>query len=163
MLVTNYEEHPKFDEGPEYDIAYFDIEEIIDTNFVPICLTDVQSVISPGIGGSVLSWGKTEEEGEEEDETLKGAKFSVVPNDDCIQDEESIPKHSFCVGRSNDDAWLCHGDSGAGFMTDYKGQYFLRGVVSAVISESQDKSCTIEDTVIFTEVSKFLSFITKNA
>lgn len=129
-------------------------ESIYERNFVPVCLTeDVNSLI--GAWGSVITWAPTE--GEEYGDLL-GTELRVVPGDTCNNSGYSTPRDSFCVGHTDDTAWLCHGDSGGGFMTKKDRRWFLRGVVSTGLADNTG-TCDAQDTVIFTDVTRLLSFV----
>uniref|UniRef100_A0A336LKS5 CSON009025 protein n=1 Tax=Culicoides sonorensis TaxID=179676 RepID=A0A336LKS5_CULSO len=162
--VISYKLHEDFDDYTEYDIAIIDTEEITDHNFVPICLTTDTDISLLGQTGQVASYASNAKDSDETEEVnfvLKGAKFKVISNSEC-NDDENVPDHSLCVGSGDGGAYFCRGDSGAGFMVQNDQRYFLMGVVSSVQTVDEGE-CEEESNVVFTDVGKFLAFITKRS
>lgn len=157
--VNDYKIHPNYETVPQYDIAILNTERIDEATFNPVCLThDDTSLV--GYQGSVLSFAPTSED---DTQMLYGAKFIVTRRMYCKKIVSNVPEHTFCVTHQGSN--LCHGDSGAGFIMRYEVQsnkrYFLRGIVSTGLID-HNSNCIVEDFVIFTDVTKFMSFITEN-
>lgn len=53
----------------------------------------------------------------------------------------------------------CNGDSGSGLIINRNGQWMLRGIVSMSISDSYSRTCDLKNYVVFTDASKFLSWL----
>lgn len=158
VKVYNYKKHNKFRKIPDYDIAIIDTESIYERNFVPVCLTDdVVSLL--GAWGSILTWAP---KGSEEYGDLLGTELRVVKKESCRNSGFETPRDSFCVGENDGQSWLCHGDSGGGFMTRKNKRWFLRGVVSTGLADNNGL-CDAQDTVIFTDVTRLLSFVVSNS
>lgn len=161
IQVNKYKIHPNYEEYPDFDIAILDTERIDDGDFVPVCLTnDITPLV--GYQGSVLSY--TPISGNETQQALYGERFSVVLRSLCDKVVPTVPEHSFCVNHGHRGSFLCNGDSGSGFVVRSKvrrkKRYFLHGVVST--SRTNENDCTIGDFVIFTHVTKFMTFVTEN-
>lgn len=159
IQVKSFTKHPKFKKIPDYDIAIIETESIYEKTFVPVCLTgDVQSL--QDYTGSILSWSPVE--GEEIGD-LQGTELKVISNQKCEQNYNlKTPRDSFCVGHGSDSGLLCHGDSGGGFMIKSNKRWFLRGVVSTGITDRTKPNCERDSAVVFTDVTRFLSFVVGN-
>lgn len=163
--MKKYKQHPDFKKFPHYDIAVVDTEEVVRSDFSPICLTDADSSIL-GFRGKLANWAPDSEDYEEE---FLGTDLSVVRDRYCSKRLTKIPDHSFCVLHGYAGTRLCFGDIGAGFMiySDdernrfYLNRMFLRGILSTG-DAGVDRMCTTVDYVIFTDVTKFLEFITSD-
>lgn len=53
----------------------------------------------------------------------------------------------------------CNGDSGSGFVINRGGRWELRGVVSMSISATHARTCDLKHYVVFTDASKFLTWL----
>lgn len=161
--MIRYKIHPSYVRFPEYDIAIIETERIDNSSFVPICLTDAKTSLL-GRCGYVISY--TPIKGNDDDKPLLyGHKFSTVHRSYCQKVVLNVPIHTFCVNQGDQGSYFCRGDSGSGFMVRHEVQnqnskrYFLRGLVS---TGSVNDTCTIEDYVIFTDVTKMLAFVTED-
>lgn len=160
IRVNHYVIHPNFEEAPAYDIAILYTERIEEKSFVPICLTNDDTSLV-GHRGSILSYTPTTDE-DEYDGILYAALFSIVHRKYCKRVSWNVPKHTFCVNHGQRSRFLCNGDSGSGFMMKNKKRFFLRGLVSTgIIGGKNNDDCTVDDYVVFTDVTKLLSFVTQ--
>lgn len=53
----------------------------------------------------------------------------------------------------------CNGDSGSGFIMKRNDRWLLRGIVSMSISDTQKFTCDLKNYVVFTDASKFVSWL----
>lgn len=85
----------------------------------------------------------------------------VVDDGDCIRSNYALAritsKSTFCVG-DNSRSVPCQGDSGGGFIMRFGNQYYLRGIVTAGLT-NEDGECSIKDYVIFTDVALFSDWV----
>lgn len=157
VRVTAFKRHPKYKRVPRYDIAYLATEEVESPDFLPICITNNRNSLL-GYRGYVVSWSPTKENDEIE---LLGTEVTVVLKQYCKNLIYRVPNHTYCMLHGHKGSWLCLGDSGAGFfIRSNDKRYFLYGIVSSGLRD-ENNNCTVENYVLFSDVTKFYSFITE--
>lgn len=155
--VTDYEKHPNYNsiqQGPNNDIAIITVNRITESNFVPICLTDDYKFLL-GFKFKVITWSLVNET-----LSLQSTEVTIVGNGYCNQNVFKIePENSFCGLQGLNGAIFCTGDSGGGLIQRYKMRWYLRGIVSYGKVDKTTKDCTVEDFVIFTNVTNYIVFL----
>ena len=130
---------------------------IINEIIQPICLgslnTDFESINS----GVVVGYGKDEDWTQGTQKIPRMVLTPIHSNDFCfLKNKNLLPLSSaqtFCGGTGNDTG-VCKDDAGSGlFVTDGK-YFYLRGIVSGIIS-----GCVTNTYSIFTDVSKYIQWI----
>lgn len=153
------------------DIAILVLDKYIEfrRNIAPVCVNlhyqFEERVITPGLWGRVPGWGVTKIGGDISDE-LKSIEIPVVNRTECRAhlDRATRPfltAEKFCAGILNQNAGVCHGDSGGGlvFQEDVDEQkfYHLRGIVSS--GPRDGNSCDANKYAFFTNIAHFSQFI----
>ncbi|XP_031614884.2 coagulation factor X isoform X2 [Oreochromis aureus] len=100
---------------------------------VPACLPDThlsKYLLKEDNHGVVTGWGATEYLGRSS-RFLRKVTLPVVGYKDCISTtEQVITDNMFCAGYLEASKDACSGDSGGPFVVNYRGTWFLTGVVS---------------------------------
>lgn len=130
----------------------------------PLCVFSELVQHFPGETGTVIGWGKDHLEG-----TIKSypstIEMSLVSDAVCLRSHESFQyitsNRTFCAGNAN---WTgpCNGDSGGPLMFKRGGKWFLKGIVSASPIDVETHSCDLRTYVVFTDVTKFLTWIKRH-
>lgn len=165
--MNKFKLHPNYKQIPDNDIAILETEKIESKWFVPVCITSEETSLV-GHRGNVLSWAPNSKQSQNEyDIQLLSSEFGVVYNSYCMKIANNVPNHTICINHGQRENWLCKGDSGAGFFIPTSEEnvrkridrrLFLHGIVSSGVQDLFN-DCTSQDYVIFTDVSKFYSFI----
>uniref|UniRef100_U5EDK9 Putative trypsin n=1 Tax=Corethrella appendiculata TaxID=1370023 RepID=U5EDK9_9DIPT len=155
--------HPEFNNSHyRNDIALLILNhEIQFTDYIqPVCLWDLND---DGVNkiGSVIGWGF--DGNSEISATLKETKMPIVNTFTCIH---SVPgvfgklvnENNYCAGFRNGTG-VCNGDSGSGMFFKVSGRWYLRGIVSQAIIDGNTLKCDLNEYVIFTDVTKYRSWI----
>lgn len=149
-------------ENFDADIAILILEEDVHlSRFIgPICLP--KEVTRPTSGKHfVAGWGLSEETADQS--IPKMIRAPIVNNQDCFRDKFELSKMSsgrtFCAGTA-DGAGVCLGDSGHGLFTQSNDIFYLDGIVSSSLL-SFGGVCDVTTYAIYTNVTKFLVWITK--
>lgn len=171
--------HPDYmakDQMHNYDA---DISILITKQFInfsafikPICLwpADVSSLAENtndilGLVGTLVGWGLPNENlGPNIPRKLN---LPIVSKDACfpprgmrttMSSSDNTNKRVFCAGSANVNG-PCNGDSGSGIALWQNGAWFLRGLVSAAIGDPILNRCELNTFVIFTDITKFRTWI----
>ncbi|XP_044057499.1 coagulation factor IX [Siniperca chuatsi] len=100
---------------------------------IPVCLPDPhlsKYLLQEGYRGVVTGWGATQYLGRSS-RFLRKVALPVVSYQDCIAStEQVITDNMFCAGYLEASIDACSGDSGGPFVVNYRGTWFLTGVVS---------------------------------
>ncbi|XP_072301855.1 coagulation factor IX-like [Eucyclogobius newberryi] len=123
----------------------------------PICLgpRDFSEIILRDAPGSLVSgWGKLRLHGPQATK-LQKLEVPYVERTTCKQSSrERITRHMFCAGYANEQKDSCHGDSGGPHATNYKGTWFLTGIVS------WGEDCALDGKYgVYTRVSQYYKWI----
>ncbi|XP_056295867.1 coagulation factor IX isoform X2 [Pseudoliparis swirei] len=100
---------------------------------LPACLPDPQLAAYLGRDnrGVVSGWGVTHYLGRTSSRFLRKVTLPVVSQQDCsASTEQVITDNMFCAGYLDAPLDACSGDSGGPFVVNYRGTWFLTGVVS---------------------------------
>ncbi|XP_068440612.1 coagulation factor IX [Clinocottus analis] len=101
---------------------------------VPACLPDPQLsryLLQEGHRGVVTGWGVTHYLARSSSRFLRKVTLPVVSYRDCTAStDQVITDNMFCAGYLDVGLDACSGDSGGPFVVDYRGTWFLTGVVS---------------------------------
>uniref|UniRef100_A0A8C2WUS0 Zmp:0000001329 n=1 Tax=Cyclopterus lumpus TaxID=8103 RepID=A0A8C2WUS0_CYCLU len=99
---------------------------------VPACLPDPHlSRYLEDNRGVVTGWGVTHYLGRSSSRFLRKVTLPVISYRDCIAStEQVITDNMFCAGYLDVGMDACSGDSGGPFVVNYRGTWFLTGVVS---------------------------------
>ncbi|XP_072231054.1 coagulation factor IX-like [Leuresthes tenuis] len=161
-LVAERHIHPsyKYEESQfDHDIALLKLASPVElsNHRRPICLGPkefIQSLLRGSSSSLVSGWGRLKFQG------LEATKLQKlgVPHVDrtlCIQ-SSNITRHMFCAGFENEQKDSCQGDSGGPHATNYKGTWFLTGIVSWGEECAKDGKYGI-----YTRVSRYYRWITQ--
>ncbi|XP_034404407.1 coagulation factor IX, partial [Cyclopterus lumpus] len=101
---------------------------------VPACLPDPhlsRYLVQEDNRGVVTGWGVTHYLGRSSSRFLRKVTLPVISYRDCIAStEQVITDNMFCAGYLDVGMDACSGDSGGPFVVNYRGTWFLTGVVS---------------------------------
>lgn len=139
----------------DHDIALLKTNGEVQFNqFVrPICLPNDQ--ISRIKNGIVAGYGLFNESSITSDVPVK-VELSIMSVFACFKIQQSLShvawEDSFCAGREN--AGVCPGDSGSGLYVEINGRFYLKGIVSSLVS-NLDYNCTHNNYAIFSDIQKY--------
>ncbi|KAL4703504.1 hypothetical protein ACJJTC_018088 [Scirpophaga incertulas] len=148
------------------DILVFTMDKSVQfsTNIRPACLwsgnPDLNRIV--GAAGVVAGWGNSElgPAGKGEPRMVR---LPIVSTSTCRASKPDFHKltsdTTLCAGDRNG-AGPCLGDSGGGLYVLDGGRWRLRGIVSLSLQpESGEKTCDLEQYIIFTDAAKYLTWI----
>jgi len=147
----------------EYDIAVIVLKEDVDFNskVYPICLTRRGSPALSVTNGTVIGYGKTEDSSKKYSKIPKRAQTPIHNLVFCLRKYPELQSISatttFCGGYGNGTG-VCTGDSGGGLFVSYKNVYYLRGIVSSSLSDSE-LGCNVNTYALYTNVTQFINWI----
>ncbi|KAJ8397241.1 hypothetical protein AAFF_G00440750 [Aldrovandia affinis] len=99
----------------------------------PVCLPNAHlaHILSrEGTMGTVTGWGATQHMGRSS-RFLRKVALPVVDHHKCVRStEQVVTDNMFCAGYLQDNLDACSGDSGGPFVANYRGTWYLTGVVS---------------------------------
>ncbi|KAM4544629.1 coagulation factor IXb isoform 2-T2 [Odontesthes bonariensis] len=163
-LVAERHIHPSYEfEKSQYnhDIALLKLASPVElsNHRRPICLGPkdfIQNLLRESSSSLVSGWGRLKFQGLEATKLQKLA----VPHVDrtlCKQSsQDHITRYMFCAGFQNEQKDSCQGDSGGPHVTNYKGTWFLTGIVS------WGEECAKEGKYgIYTRVSRYYPWISQ--
>nr|XP_033486718.1 coagulation factor X isoform X1 [Epinephelus lanceolatus] len=124
---------------------------------IPACLPDPhlsEYLLKKGNRGMVTGWGVTQYLGRSS-RFLRKVTLPVVSYRDCTAStEQVITDNMFCAGYLDVGRDACSGDSGGPFVVNYKGTWFLTGVVS------WGEKCAAKGKYgVYTRLGNFLNWI----
>ncbi|KAF1393469.1 hypothetical protein PFLUV_G00016250 [Perca fluviatilis] len=124
---------------------------------IPACLPDPHLstyLLQAGNRGVVTGWGLTQHLGRSS-RFLRKVTLPVVSYTECIAStEQVITDNMFCAGYLSVSQDACSGDSGGPFLVNYRGTWFLTGVVSW-----GEKCAAVGKFGVYTRLGNFLSWI----
>ncbi|XP_054481322.1 coagulation factor IXb isoform X2 [Anoplopoma fimbria] len=125
----------------------------------PICLGPkdfIETILRDSSSSLVSGWGKLKFDGRQPT-TLKKLEVPHVDRADCKQSSrDHITRYMFCAGFASEKKDSCQGDSGGPHATNYKGTWFLTGIVS------WGEFCAAEGKYgVYTRVSRYYAWIKK--
>lgn len=128
----------------------------------PLCLFDSQTPISNHIDErfTVLGFGSSENS-REPSRYLNYGQMSIISRKQCIESKllfGLLPEQSAFCAKSVENMVACPGDSGGGLIFTINSKFYLRGLSSVTVTESNVK-CDPKQAVAFTDVSYFLPWI----
>ncbi|XP_058130751.1 uncharacterized protein LOC131284381 [Anopheles ziemanni] len=147
------------------DIALLVLKDDVKYSSVvrPICLwsydTDYKSLINKV--GLIPGWGYNDRG--LVSSRLSYAQMPVVSHETCIWSNRNFFSRvtsdtSFCAGFKNGTS-VCNGDSGGGMVFKISNRWYLRGIVSVSAALQDLLRCNVEHYVVFTDASKFTTWI----
>uniref|UniRef100_A0A336M0I6 CSON009299 protein n=1 Tax=Culicoides sonorensis TaxID=179676 RepID=A0A336M0I6_CULSO len=160
--------HPQYKEKDQFnydaDIALITLKQTIKfTQYVrPICLWDGSTKITEIISqvGIVVGWGR--DEAGSVTSTPNKVEMPIVSESTCLRSHESYryltSNRTFCAGR-RDGAGPCNGDSGGPLALFKNGRWYIRGIVSTSLYDTETNSCDVKNYVVFTDIAQFLPWI----
>ncbi|XP_063924332.1 proclotting enzyme-like isoform X2 [Zophobas morio] len=147
------------------DIAVVILSQVIEfSNYIrPICLwagsDDIDTVV--GEKGKVVGWGRDENNNSMTAEPRQ-TTMPIVSQEECLRSGEVFKyitsQRTFCAGYRNESG-PCNGDSGSGFIMKSNEKWFLKGIVSTSKYDSVKQSCDLTNYVVFTDISKFRTWL----
>ncbi|XP_051522223.1 coagulation factor IX [Myxocyprinus asiaticus] len=152
--------HPHFHEYTfDSDIALLYLSKPVTRGpyATPACLPNAllaERLLKPGEHGLVSGWGATRYM-HGSSRFLRKVVLPVVDQMNCIQStEQVITDNMFCAGFLMAEIDACTGDSGGPFIVNYRGTWFLAGVVS------WGERCAAEGKYgVYTRLGNFLPWI----
>ncbi|KAH1000431.1 hypothetical protein HUJ04_000340 [Dendroctonus ponderosae] len=163
--------NPDFDANSGHgDISVITLDRPVDfsRSIAPICLwegdSDVDTIVSKT--GTVAGWGADEaaqKSGHYSVSVAKSLDIPVVSTTSCLYSNftyyQLTSDSTFCAGK-RDGTGTCIGDSGAGFMMLKNQKFYLRGVMSLVLSDAG--KCDLANFMVFCDVAKVLDWVKKS-
>ncbi|XP_062873235.1 coagulation factor IX [Trichomycterus rosablanca] len=152
--------HPHFHEFTfDSDVALLYLAEpaVLSSVVSPACLPNAHlanRLERAGEQGLVTGWGAVRYLGQSS-RYLRKVSLPVVEQHGCIDStDQVITDNMFCAGFPEAERDACTGDSGGPFVVNYRGTWFLTGVVS------WGEECAAKGKYgIYTRISNFLSWI----
>lgn len=133
-------------------------DEVPYTKYIrPVCLPPNEIVAKEGY---VIGWGKSEDTTKEHENIPKQIKIPIHPNEHCFLESPEFTKISSkrtICGGARDGIGPCLGDSGSGLIVKNGNVFYLKGLVSA--SLTNQGQCDVTNFALYTNVEKFLSWI----
>lgn len=169
--VEDYKLHPDYDGSgnADSDLAVLVLRESVPYTSVikPICLWSGSSLLSNVVGkvGHVVGWGR-DEAGNRYVQEPRQTKSPIVAQEVCLWSNRNFvaftSNRTFCAGERNGSG-PCNGDSGSGFViyNNETDRYYLRGVVSRSLLDSNTLSCDLTQFVIYVDIAQHLDWIQK--
>ncbi|XP_020822821.1 vitamin K-dependent protein C isoform X3 [Phascolarctos cinereus] len=154
--------HPNYTKSTsDNDIAllYLDKSVVFSKYILPICLPNLglahRELMKEGTETVVTGWGRQFEESRNRTYTLRFIKIPLASYTKCSQTmQNSISENMLCAGMLGDTRDACEGDSGGPMVTEFRGTWFLVGLVS------WGEGCGRPDNFgIYTKVSQYLHWI----
>lgn len=148
-----------FNQRYDADIAALVTEdEIPYTKYIrPICLPETDLVAREGY---VTGWGESEDKSKEHENLPKQIKIPIVPNESCFLESAEFSKISSkrtICGGARDLIGPCRGDSGGGLFVKSGNVFYLKGLVSASLTNLGQ--CDVTNFALYTNVDKFIEWI----
>lgn len=148
------------------DVAIAKLSEAIEfSEFIqPACIWDgiVDQAAVVGKHGVLVGWGR-DEQGNLYTPEPKKVVVPIVSDQTCLRSNEIFVKitnsRTFCAGWRNGTEGPCSGDSGTGLMLNEYGVWYLRGIVSSSLTDSNTGTCNLNEYVVFTDIAQFLPWI----
>ncbi|KAI4873691.1 hypothetical protein NFI96_017521, partial [Prochilodus magdalenae] len=152
--------HPHFHEYTfDSDIALLYLSQPVQFSSVvsPACLPNAhlaKVLMMENQQGLVSGWGAMSYLGRSS-RFLRKVVLPVISHEKCAQStEQIITDNMFCAGFPSADKDACTGDSGGPFMVNYRGTWFLTGIVS------WGERCAVAGKYgVYTRLSNFLQWI----
>ncbi|XP_059485355.1 serine protease gd-like isoform X2 [Neocloeon triangulifer] len=164
--IKSIKNHPGYtgdalNAGVDLSVITFQTEVTFGPYIRPICLWN--PVRDYRNSGQVVGWGR-DGFGKVVSPIPKEAKLSVVANSICRKDPDLariMTNTTFCAG-STENNGPCKGDSGGGLYiwSERPRKWYIRGIVSQALWDPSYNTCDLSKNVLFTDVSKTLSWIT---
>lgn len=161
--MWEYVNHPDYnkDRGNDISLVFLEID-ITHPDFAPICFDSVKYDINNSTG-QLISYGETELN---EIGKIKRLDLRAVSNSECKLSNvlflnEVVKEENFCAGTGVAGAGPCFGDSGAGFMVQESGKWYVRGILSEALKDIATNSCDTTNYAIFVDIFRYSPWITK--
>lgn len=128
----------------------------------PICIFDPEQgpVANEGI---VAGWGQSEDKTKDHENLPKMTTARIQANEECFLGtkgfSEISSKRTFCAGLKNGSG-VCMGDSGGGLFIKANEVYYLKGIISSSLINT-DGDCDVLENSVYTDVPKFINWIEK--
>jgi len=150
-------------EAYDADIAVLVLEKtvIFSELIQPICLVIQESKIARITEGFVVGYGQSEDVTKFHENIPKIIETPIHTQSHCFATYELLKGLSsgrtFCGGTGNG-VGVCKGDSGSGLYVKDGQVYYLRGIVSSSLFNSE-KGCDVNSYSVFTNVVKYVNWI----
>ena len=163
--VQNIQIHPDWNphtSSYDADIAVLILEQdvIFNKYIQPICMTSSDPRIESMTEGAVVGNGKGGVHNEYEI-IPKIHKMPIQSFQTCTKKDyvfkSLLTGRAFCAG-SGTGQGVCTGDSGSGFVVETENIFYLRGIVSASLS-NPILGCDVNSYSVFTDALKFINWI----
>ncbi|XP_053168368.1 coagulation factor X isoform X2 [Hemicordylus capensis] len=152
--------HPRFVlQTYDFDIALLRLREPIQfsASVISACLPTpdfANDILMTQSRGTISGFGRTQNRGQISS-TLQVINLPYVDRNTCKKSTNFvITENMFCAGHESSFQDACQGDSGGPHVTEYKGTYFVTGIVS------WGEGCAKEGKYgVYTKVSKFIGWL----
>lgn len=168
--------HPEYKAlSGDADLAAIELSESVPytDKIRPVCIW-VSSPSSRGpvyedlVGkeGTIVGWGR-DEQGTKITPEPRSTNVRVVSQEDCLRSRIDFryitSNRTICAGGVDPGSGPCSGDSGGGLFVwnDRQQRWFLRGVISMSLVDSETKSCDFKYYSVFVDLSKFTEWISQ--
>jgi len=148
---------PSFDA----DIAILELaNEVQFNNYIrPICLADYESEVAETSTGTVVGFGKTENESNSD--IARKLEISIRDYAKCAttsSDHQTFATARMFCGGPADGRGVCDGDSGGGVYVLHDKIFYLRGLVSSSLVNNK-LECDTHQQAVFTDVTQYYDWI----
>ncbi|KAF5291969.1 hypothetical protein FQR65_LT11369 [Abscondita terminalis] len=157
--------HPNYiEDSADNDVSVITLSKRIrySKNIRPICMwtnerNNLEDIVNKE--GVVAGWGSDRRQGEFSAKAKK-INLPVVSQSVCLQSDvrfKSITSaRTFCAGK-RDNTGPCTGDDGSGFAMFKNGRWFLRGVISIPLKDSD--ACDLENYFVFADLAQIKGWL----
>lgn len=160
--------HPDYKQtdqtSADADIALIVLKQTIKfTQYIrPACLwkgnIEINDIVSQS--GIVVGWGR--DKSGIISSTPNKVEMPIVSEATCLRSHESYrfltSNRTFCAGK-RDGSGPCNGDSGGPLTMLKNDRWYLRGIVSTSLYDTNTTSCDVRNYIVFTDVAQFLPWI----
>lgn len=141
------------------DIAAIIVEdEVPYTKYIrPICLPTNELNAKEGY---VTGWGESQDKTKEHENLPKQIKIPIHSNEKCFLESNEFvniaSERTICGGARNNSG-PCRGDSGGGLYAKISNVFYLKGLVSASLTDNGE--CDVTNFALYSNVEKYLDWI----
>ncbi|XP_060533352.1 transmembrane protease serine 9-like isoform X2 [Cylas formicarius] len=158
--------HPEYDQGGAHgDVCVITLNNAVEfsRNIAPVCLWTGEETLDKVVGddGSVAGWGVSSDAKRSVSPNANFVSVPIVATDQCLFSNLTYATitsdMTFCAGR-RDGKGPCIGDSGAGFVLNRHGKFYLRGLASLTLSD-EGGHCDLRNFAVFCDVARCKDWI----
>lgn len=148
-----------FNRRYDADIAALILDdEVPYTKYIrPICLPVAESTVKNGF---IAGWGQSEDKEKDHENIPKQLSIPIHANEHCFLESVEFTRISsrrtICGGAKNKRG-PCRGDSGNGLFVKINNRFYLKGLVSASLTNFGE--CDVTNYALYTNIEKFIDWI----